>query len=360
MGTNIDKEISSEREIDLIDLGKKLWEKRKFILKISLVGLVVGIVVALSIPKEYTTTVILAPEVNSGNTVGNAGALAAMAGINLGGVIPEGQMSPDLYPNIAESTPFILGLFDIGVKDIKNEIDTTLYFYIKDEQKIAWWSKLLKLPRVIIGFFLKEDQDEDSDVINSFALTEEQSDIFEEIKSRITVIVEKKTGIITLTTTMQDPSISASIADTLTSYLQSYIISYRTQKARQDLYFTERLYKEAKKDYFEAQQKYARYLDENQNVILASYRVNQEKLQNEMTLAYGVYNQVAQQLQLAKVKVQDTTPVYTIIQPATVPLLATKPNKKLIVIGFFFLTIVGVCGYILVKDYLKTKINTNE
>lgn len=353
MDTNIDKEISSDKEIDLIDLGKKLWQERKFILKISLVGLVVGIIVAFSIPKEYTTTVILAPESNSGNTTGSAGALAAMAGINLGGSVADGDIAPDLYPNIIESTPFIIGLFNVRVNDLKNEVDTILYFYIKDEQKSAWWSKIMKLPSSIIGLFLAENKEMGLDGINNFSLTKEQTDVFNNLKDRITLTVDKKTGIITLTSRMQSPEISASIADTLTTYLQSYIINYRTQKARQDLAFTEKLYSEAKKDYSDAQQKYAKYLDENQNVILASYRVNQEKLQNEMTLAYSVYNQVAQQLQLAKVKVQDITPVYTIIQPATIPLVPTKPNKKLIVIGVVFLMVVGVCGYILVKDYFK-------
>lgn len=359
MDTNIDKEISSEKEIDLMDLGKKLWQKRKFILKVSLVGLLVGIVVAFSIPREYTTTVILAPESNSGNTTGSAGALAAMAGINLGGNAVDGDIAPDLYPNIIESTPFIIGLFNVRVNDLKNEVDTILYFYIKDEQKSAWWSKIMKLPSSIIGLFLAENKEMGLDGINNFSLTKEQTDVFNNLKNRITLTVDKKTGIITLTSTMQSPEISASIADTLTTYLQSYIINYRTQKARQDLAFTEKLYSEAKKDYSDAQQKYAKYLDENQNVILASYRVNQEKLQNEMTLAYSVYNQVAQQLQLAKVKVQDITPVYTIIQPATIPLVPTKPNKKLIVIGVVFLMIIGACGYILVKDHLKINTNTN-
>ncbi|PXV62194.1 subunit length determinant protein [Dysgonomonas alginatilytica] len=342
-----------EKEIDLIDLAKKLWEKRKFILKVSAIGFVIGVVITFSIPKEYTTTVILAPEASSSSSAGNVGALAAMAGLNLGEAVPEGQMSPELYPNIAESSPFIIGLFNVRVKNADNEIDTTLYSYINDDQKSAWWSKILRLPGGIIELFFNQNFDEESGIINNFALTKEQTDVFNNLKDRVTVIVDKKTGIITLTSTMQSPNISASIADTLTSYLQSYIISYRTEKARQDLTFTERLYTEAKKDYSDAQQKYARYLDENQNVILASYRVNQERLQNEMSLAYSVYNQMAQQLQLAKVKVQDTTPVYTIIQPATVPLLPTKPNKKLIVIGFVFLFTMGVCGYILGKDYFK-------
>lgn len=357
MDTNIDKEISSDKEIDLIDLGKKLWQERKFILKISLVGLVVGIIVAFSIPKEYTTTVILAPEANSGNTTGSAGALAAMAGINLGGSGADGDIAPDLYPNIIESTPFIIGLFDVRVNDSDNEVDTTLYIYIKDGQKSAWWSKIMKLPSSIISLFLAENKEMGLDSLNNFSLTKQQTGVLNNLKDRITLDVDKKTGIITLTSTMQDPNISATIADTLISYLQSYIINYRTQKARQDLAFTEKLYLEAKKDYSDTQQKYAKYLDENQNVILASYRVHQEKLQNEMALAYGVYNQVAQQLQLAKVKVQDITPVYTTIQPAVLPLLPTKPNKKLIVIGFLFFTVVGACGYILLKDYLATNIN---
>lgn len=360
METNIDKELDSAKEIDLLDLGKKLWEKRKFILKASVFGAVIGIVIAFSIPKEYTTTVILAPEANSGSATGNAGALAAMAGINLGGNATNGDIAPDLYPNIIESTPFIIGLFDVKVTDQENNIDTTLYSYIKNDQRSAWWFKIMNLPGGIISLFSSKDSRVTSDSIDNFYLTNEQTGVFNNIKNRISLTVDKKTGIITLTSRMQDPDISAVIADTLVSYLQSYIINYRTQKARQDLAFTESLYAESKKDYSEAQQKYARYLDENQNVILASYRVNQEKLQNEMALAYTVYNQVAQQLQLAKVKVQDITPVYTIIQPAVIPLVPSKPNKKLIVIGFVLFVVVGACGYILIKDYLRTNFSTKE
>lgn len=353
--TNIETKIDSEKEIDLIDLGKKLCIKRKLILKASLIGLLVGVVIAFSIPKEYTTTVILAPE-SKNTSGGNVGALAVMAGINIGGGTTDGDIAPDLYPNIAESTPFILGLFDVRIKDSKEEIDTTLYSYIKDEQRSAWWSSVMKLPGAIIGLFSKKDSEEKNNTIDGFALTREQTNVFLNLKDRITVSVDKKTGVITLLSTMQNPQISAYIADTLTSYLQSYIINYRTQKARQDLAFTEKLYTEAKNDYSEAQQKYARYLDGNQDVILASHRVNQEKLQNEMTLAYGVYNQVAQQLQLAKVKVQDTTPVYTIIQPAVVPLIPVKPNKKLIIIGFVFLFGIGVCGWVLGESFFKMSV----
>lgn len=84
--------------------------------------------------------------------------------------------------------------------------------------------------------------------------------------------------------------------------------------------FTEKLFNEAQENYYEAQQKYARFMDGNQNIIMQSFRTEQERLQNEMNLAYGVFTQVSQQLQLAKAKVQEITPVYTVVQPATVPL----------------------------------------
>lgn len=352
MRTDVNKNTSEEKEIDLIELGKKLWDKRKFILKVSGVGLLIGIIIAFSIPKEYSTTVILAPESKEGGSLGNAGALAAMAGINLGGTSASGDLSSDVYPDIMQSTPFILGLSKIYISDKKEGIDTTLFAYIKDEQKLAWWTYVLGAPKLFVGLFSSE-KEQKSIEDNKLILTKDQDDVVETLKKLVTISIDKKTGVITLETMMQSRVISATVADTLTSYLQSYIIKYRTEKARADLAFAEKLYNESKSDYSKVQQKYADYLDRNQNVILASYRVNQEKLQNEVTLAYNVYNQVAQQLQVAKVKVQDQTPVYTVIQPAIIPLIPTKPNKKLIVIGFIFVFAVGSCGYILGKDFLK-------
>lgn len=350
MGTDTNKNISKEKEIDLIQLSMSLWNRRKFILKISVIGLIIGIIIAFSIPKEYSTTVILAPESKSGNSLGNAGALAAMAGINLGGGSNSGDLSSDIYPNIMESTPFILGLSQIHISDSKNNIDTTLFSYIKNDQKLAWWNYVLRAPGTVIALFASK-KEKITNETNKLILTRDEIDVVDNIKSRETISIDKKTGVITLNSVMQSPSISAIVADTLTSYLQSYIIKYRTEKARSDLAFAEKLYNESKNEYNIVQQKYAEYLDRNQNVILASYRVNQEKLQNEVTLAYNVYNQVAQQLQVAKVKVQDQTPVYTVIQPAIVPLSPTKPNKKLIIIGFVFLFAIGASVYVLGKNF---------
>lgn len=355
-----------EQEIDLIELAQKVWAQRKLIYKALGVAFVVGLIVAVSIPKEYTTSVTLAPESGSKGT-GSMGALAAMAGINLGSSSSGDALSPSLYPDIVSSTPFLIELFDVHVQDQKQEIDTTLYAYLAEHQRAPWWSAVKAAPFQAIGWTLSLFSDKDKegdmkkDTLNPFQLTAQESGIAGALSARIKVEADKKSGMTTLSVTMQDPLISAALTDTVMLALQKYITDYRTNKARHDLVFTEKLYKEAKDNYTEAQKKYARFADANQNIILQSYRAEQERLQNEMSLAYGVYSQVSQQLQMARAKVQEITPVYTVVQPATVPLRPSKPNKLMIIIGFMFLAGVGSVGWILfVKDLIATARSKEE
>lgn len=347
-----------EQEIDLIELAQKVWAEKKLVFKACGVAVLVGIVVAFSIPKEYATSVTLAPETGSKTGSGGMGALATMAGINLGSSVGEDALSPELYPDIVNSTPFLTELFDVKVVDQKGDLNTTLYDYLDEHQRGPWWAVIVSAPFKALGWVVslfKDAPDENGDAkLNPFQLTLDESTIAEALSKRIAVSVDKKTGVTTLAVTMQDPLISAAVTDTVMRCLQTYITDYRTNKARHDLAFTEKLYQEAESSYYEAQQKYARYSDGNQDIVLKSYRTEIERLQNEMNLAYGVYNQMAQQRQMARAKVQEITPVYTVVQPATVPLKAAKPNKIMILIGFVFLAGVGSVGWILfVKDLLN-------
>ncbi len=348
-----------EQEIDLIELAQKVWAGRKLIFKACGIAVIVALVVAFSIPKEYATSVTLAPEVGGRSSSSNLGALAAMAGVNLRTSAGEDALSPELYPDIVSSTPFLTSLFDVRVQDGEAEIDTTLYVYLKDYQRAPWWGVITSAPFRAIGWvssLFKDEAEEQGGAaeLNPFHLTQEESNIANALSGRIAVDVDKKTGVTTLTVTMQDPLISASLTDTIMHSLQNYITDYRTNKARHDLAYMEKLYKEAKQEYMEAQEKYARFADTNLDLNRLIYRAEQERLQNEMNLAFQVYTQVAQQLQMAKAKVQEITPVYTVVQPATVPLSAAKPSKMLILVAFVFLAGVISVGWILfVKDFIK-------
>lgn len=347
-----------EQEIDLVELAQKVWSGRAIVYKACGIAVLVGLIVAFSIPKEYATSVTLAPETSGKSGAGSMGTLAAMAGINLSTSAGEDALSPDLYPDIVNSTPFLTELFDVTVTDLKGTLHATLYDYLDEHQRAPWWGIALSAPfkalEWVVSLFADKPQEKGDSRLNPFELTKQEMAVAENLSKRITVSVDKKTGVTTLSVTMQDPLISACLTDTVMHCLQNYITTYRTNKARHDLAFAETLYKEAKENYYTAQQKYAHFADANQNIILQSYRAEQERLQNEMNLAYGIYNQVAQQLQMAKAKVQEITPVYTVVQPATVPLKASKPSKAMILIGFVFLAGIGSIGWILfVKDLLS-------
>lgn len=353
MDTTKDKLPETEKDIDIIAIARYLWSKRKLLLKSSAIAVLVALIVAFSIPKEYTTTVKLMPETNNpANKMGNLGGLAAIAGVDLGSGTSQDAISPELYPDVVHSTPFLLELFPGQVTNKKKTISVSLFNYLNEYQRDAWWSYIIKAPLKGLSYLigLLGEQDEKSDKVDPFFLTKEQKAIIKELQNRISVFVDKKTQVVTVSVDMQDPVISAQVTENVVGKLQTYITNYRTQKAKQDLEFTDKVLKEAQAAYYKAQKAYAAFEDGNKNIISASYRTEQERLRNEMTLTFNVYNTLAQKLEQDKLRVQEQTPVYTIIEPATVPLKASAPKKMLILVGFIFITLAGMTGYLLIRD----------
>lgn len=344
----IEKE-GEEKEIDIMEMVMKLWNRRKFIIKWCIIGAVVGLVVAFSIPREYSTTVKLAPETTD-KKMGGGGlsALASMAGIGGGAGGGVDAVYPMLYPDVVESVPFLTALFNVEVTT-KNDNETfTVEHYIKDETSGTWWGYLMGLPFKLIGLLRpSEDEGGEGHVLNNFQLTQDESKLVEALSKRITASVDQKTSVITISVMMQDPLVSAMLADTVVARLQEYITDYRTNKAKVDLRYAEKLNEEARANYYEAQQRYADYLDHNQGLAFRSAETVKDRLQNEAQLAFSLYNQTAQQVQSAQAKVQEATPAYAVITPATVPIKPVKPKKAMILIGFTFLAFVASAAWIL-------------
>lgn len=333
---------NDEITIDWMDILRRIYAIRKTLYKAAGVGVILGILIALSIPKQYTVTVTLSPEMG-GDKAG--GGLASLASSFLGG--GASSNSPDalnatLAPDIVASTPFILELFNTKVQTLDGKLDTTLVAYL-DEQKSPWFSYIVKAPGMAIGA-IKSLFSEETDTVttlNPFQLTQKEAGKVASIKQAITAEVDKKTAMTTLTVTLQDPKVTAIVADSVVEKLQQYIIDYRIKKAKEDCAYLEELYKERQQEYYQAQSKYAHYFDSNRNIAFQSVRAEQERLQNDMNLAYQVYSQVAQQLQVARAKIQEEKPVFAVVEPATVPLQPSGTNRKIILVGIAFLVICG-------------------
>lgn len=338
-----------EKEIDLLELASKLWAQRKKLAVWSICGAVIGVIIAFSIPKEYTTTVKLAPETTDAKAGGGGlSALASMAGF---GSISSGvdAVYPQLYPDVVGSVPFTTSLFDVEVETKEDGQKFTVRQFLEEETKAPWWGVVMGAPFKLIGMLRSSDDEEDPEgkKVNNFQLSQDENKLVEALNNRVSASVDQKTNVVTITVNMQDPLVSAILADTVVSRLQEYVTQYRTNKARKDLEYAETLNEEAKTEYYKAQQRYAEYLDSNQGLALQRAQITRDRLSNEASLAFNLYNQTAQQVQKAKAKVQETTPVYAIITPATVPVKASSPKKLMILVGFTFLAFVACAAWIL-------------
>lgn len=335
---------NDEKEIDLLELATKLWAQKKKIVKWCVWGAVIGLVIAFSIPREYATSVKLAPEISDPKAAaGGLGALASIAGLSSGA----DAVYPQLYPDVVSSVPFITSLFNVEVETKEDGEKFTVQQYMEDETSSPWWSVILGVPGKIIGLLKADEEVEEGHKLNNFQLTKDEADLVEALSKRVTANVDQKTSVVTIDVKMQDPLVSAMLADTVVTRLQEYVTSYRTNKARQDLEYAEKLNKEAQQEYYRAQQRYADYLDRNQGLAFRSAQITRDRLENETTLAFNLYNQTAQQVQKAKAKVQETTPVYAVVTPATVPIKPAAPRKVLILAGFIFLAFVACAAWIL-------------
>ena len=329
------------------DLLNDVKKHRKLYYKVLPITFVISAILMLSIPNYYSCTVMLAPELSSMG-VKSGGSLASLAssfGINLGGASAGADaLLPTLYPDLMNSVTFRASLFPIPVQreDDSTGVEVMTYYdYLKDGQRLPWWSAGLK---AIIDLFPK-DEDPANGKVNTFKLTKEQSKIVKAMKKKVSCDVDKKTMVITINVTDQDPLICATIADSVQTKLQSFITDYRTSKARVDYEYNLKLSREAKAKYEQARDRYAAYADSHRNVSSQNAQTKEADLQSEMQLQERIYQQVVAQLQQAEMKVQEETPAFTTLQPATVPVKKDGPKRARTCLIFLFLAVLATTAW---------------
>lgn len=335
-------------EFDLITLLRTLKAKRKRILINCGIAAVIAIVVSFSIPKQYSSSVSLAPEMQEDGSMGGMSSLASIAGIDLGNTTD--AIGPDLYPDVVSSNAFLVDLLGVQVETADGSVKTTFMQYLRSHYKRPWWSIAIGgIQKSVKSLFKKNKPSQAGRQIDPQRLTPEEESLVARLKGIVSCNVDDNSGIISITATAQDPLVAKTIVDTATAHLQQFITQYRTNKARNDLAYYKQLEQEAKADYAEAQRNYAAYSDAHQDAALQSYLVKQESLENELQLAYNNYSKIRQQVQMAQAKVQEKTPAFTVVEKASVPNLPSSPRKKLIFIAFLFLAFAGTVLWIYVR-----------
>lgn len=341
----INPQVRKPQPIDFGAIGQAISKNRKLYYIVLAIAFVVAMVITKSIPTYYKCEVMLAPEASSGgNNMGQLASLASSLGVSLGGggSASGDAITPSLYPDLMKSTDFKTSLFPIKVHGKMDKTSMTYYDYLKNEWKTPWWEDF---------FGLMAPEKMQDTLVNNFELTGEQARIASMIMKNVVCKIDKKTNLISISVTTQDPYIAALLADSVQARLQGFLTDYRTKKSRHDLEYAEMLLRQAKKDYEHARQKYVEFVDANQELVLESIRQKQTDLENDLQLQYNNYNTLSAQVLAYKAKVQEATPAFTTLQRATVPLGPAGPKRPQILLVSLLLAALFTTIWVLYKEH---------
>lgn len=335
------------KEIDLIPLAQKVAREWKLMLKFVLAFALVGVVYALEQQKTYTASVTLAPEISGMGMSSGLSDLAGIVGIKTGGSGSStvDAIYPDIYPNVVYSSDFIVQLFSLPVTTSKDEKKTYYQHIIQDTKTPFWNLPKAALMRWIAS--LKKKKGKGNGQLDPKRLTEEQMSVCDAVRSSVNCQLDRHSNLINISVQDVDAEVAASLADTLQNRLQNYIYAYRTKKYVKDLEYVENLCTEARRNYEAARRTYAAYADAHSEVVLQSYQTRINDLENDMQLKYNIYTQTAEQVQDARVKVQEHTPVYSTLQQAVVPLEASSMARSKMVLIFMALGVAAHAFWVL-------------
>jgi uncharacterized protein involved in exopolysaccharide biosynthesis len=363
--TLLTPEYNASDEIDLKEIIVQLWEKRRFILMVTGVSFLVGIFIAFTSPVSYTASCTVVPQ-TSQKGGGNLGGLASMMGINLGSAMSGETLSPTVFPHIVKSVPFCKEIMTTPLTVEKSNEPITLYEYYTDKrygdksllQGIKKYT--VELPGIILSSFRpKNAGNEVSSVYTDsltgkiISLTKDEKKVYDIINKNIQFESNPKDGYIKLGYTFAEPDAVAVITQRLYNVLEKYVKNYKIQKEQDNLKFVEASYREARQDFLLNQANLAAFQDANRGLATATARSTERRLSSEYDIAFTVYNELAKQLEQAKLAVKESTPVLTVIDPVVVPQQKSAPRRGMILAVFLFLGLIVGIGWVLVKPFVQ-------
>ncbi|CCH02963.1 putative protein involved in capsular polysaccharide biosynthesis [Fibrella aestuarina BUZ 2] len=332
-------------EIRLSDVTTFLKKSRRIMLIGALIGALIGGIYAFSKPNEYTSQITVLPEIQAKGSsgLGGLGSLAGLAGIDISSMTSATDaIRPELYPDVLQSVPFALNMLKrpVYVKEFKRTQSLETYLAEKSRSR---FSDLLSF-----GNASTESDDIPGDTSQVLRMNREQEVLVKALHKQITGTYEKKSGVLTITTIMNDPVVAADVVRHSLAYLTDYITTYRTEKARREVDFLNRQVATAKQRYQTAEYALSAYRDQNRSVFLNTAKIEEQRIQAEFLLAQDLYNTLSKQSEMAKIKVQENTPVFKVLEPARIPLKKSGPGRIGIILIFITL---GLFLSLFIKAY---------
>jgi capsular polysaccharide biosynthesis protein len=351
-------------DLDLTQILKRIWFNRRILSITTAIILIFGIIWTVAAPKEYSSKVKMLSDVGVPNQkLGRFSGLASLAGINLPASSASTDISPAAYSEIIVSLPFQKELLTTKVSSKEFGENLTLLDYLiairEDDRQLKIKKYTIGLPSTIIKN-LRPKKSNTSKAFeqtqqNIFLLSAEESQAIGNLKSALTLEIDETTGAISIESILPEAVPTAQLADNAQVILEKLVRQYKIQKAKDQLEFIQELYNQKKMEYESAQNDLANYQDANRIISNSIGYSEQQGFQDRYNLAFGIFNQLSGQLEAKKIEVQESTPVFSIIQPSIISKSTIGPNHLLTVLVALFVGLFVGLMLVFLKE-LKTYI----
>lgn len=350
------EELNSQKiNIDILPLLANLYKHKWLVLITTIIFGVIGIITAFTADRDYTASEVVVPEQEQDMKSSLMNSLSSFMDLTSATGSDEGAYNVTIFPEMATSKPFLASLLTVKVmpseknkiRQARNKKKFTLYDYYTDPSRITFSDKIMGG----IKKALKLEKIEPKGDIRKMDVThftKEQEGLINKLEKSIDVVINKKTGITTISFTSDDPAVSQQIADTVSCKLQAMVINYKTLKAKEKLKYYTKISDEARLRLIRLQKKYAAAADENFFVELQSVKSNIDRIEQDAILAQDAYNTIEKQRISAIMEVQDAKPVFVVLEPASYPNKANSSRAAKVIlytlIGFIFSSLYAIFG----------------
>lgn len=355
---NTNTSLIKEDNVEIIKLIKEFWEERRFIIKITMFFTFIGLIVAVFTKNQYRSSTTFVPAAQGKSINSSIGGLASLAGINLSDGGSSSEISPKLYPEILKSVLYYKELLKTPLSiDGQNKLVSYKTYY-KEIYNEGFLSNLKKytigLPSLIISSFKADKSEviENSTISNNLSITFvslEDYSLIKQLENQIKLEVNTEEGFVTISATMPEATASAQLALRAQELLQKYALMYKTDKSKEQLRYLEERFLEKEKEFNSIKIEFAKFQDQNYSINTALGKTKLMQLQSEYDLVFSVYTELAKQLETQRLKVKQDSPLFTVLNPVTVPLLRSAPRRSLILITFILLGLILSVGFIKLK-----------
>lgn len=304
----------ADEAIDYSLLLKRIVRRRGVLLLVLALSVIASVALALTSKKFYLVTTKVIYQSSSKSTAGLS-SLAALAGISVGG---GGEDASAYLPEIVQSGDLLQTLLQqkwITTPTSAKKQDTLLLeelWEIEPDTTEADWQLRKKeglLKRLLEGNYVQFIQD-------------------------------KKTSVITLTTEFEDPRVAYDVNVFLFQELNNTLVNKMNFKASANRKFIEGRLAEVKDDLRRSENNLRNYRERNRLRLDPGDMLEDSRLQRDVLINQEVMIQLQKQYEMAKIEEAKDMPVLDIIDSPRKPVEKSKPLRRKMVMGGFFIGLI--------------------